>query len=127
MEFPYVYFNKPFGFHLPPREVVHRNINQLPSIRKLQVSICDWERLTVFSQQLPQEPWIPENSSRPLTEFLQCNTTLRDEADIKEAKSFHRRKMSDWSSRDHVTLPNSKWRQYLQTLFIPVERRLIAA
>ena len=33
--------------------------------------ICDWERLTVFSQQLPQEPWILENSSRPLTEFLQ--------------------------------------------------------
>ena len=22
----------------------------------------------------------------------------------------HRRKMSDWSSRDHVTLPNSRWR-----------------
>ena len=38
-----------------------------------------------------------------------------------------RRKMSDWSSRDHVTLPNSKWRQYFHTLFIPVERRLIAA
>ena len=32
--------------------------------------VCDWERLTVFSQQLPQEPWIPENSSRPFTEFL---------------------------------------------------------
>ena len=46
-----------------------------------------------------------------------------------EAKLYpvHRRKMSDWSSRDHVTLPNSKWRQYLHTLFIPVERRLIAA
>jgi len=42
-------------------------------------------------------------------------------------KVLHRRKMSDWSSRDHVTLPNSKWRQYLHTLFIPVERRLIAA
>ena len=41
--------------------------------------------------------------------------------------NLHRRKMSDWSSRDHVTLPNSKWRQYLHTLFIPVERRLIAA
>ena len=35
--------------------------------------------------------------------------------------------MSDWSSRDHVTLPNSKWRQHLQSLFIPVERRLIGA
>ena len=35
--------------------------------------------------------------------------------------------MSDWSTRDHVTLPNSKWRQYLHRLFIPVERRLIAA
>ena len=35
--------------------------------------------------------------------------------------------MSDWSTRDHVTLPNSKWRQYLHSLFIPVERRLIAA
>ena len=30
-----------------------------------------WEGLTVFSQQVLQEPWIPENSSRPLTEFLQ--------------------------------------------------------
>ena len=30
-----------------------------------------WEGLTVFSQQILQEPWIPENSSRPLTEFLQ--------------------------------------------------------
>ena len=35
--------------------------------------------------------------------------------------------MSDWSTRDQVTLPNSKWRQYLHRLFIPVERRLIAA
>ena len=43
------------------------------------------------------------------------------------SNSFHRRKMSDWSTRDHVTLPNSKWRQYLRRLFIPVERRLIAA
>ena len=41
--------------------------------------------------------------------------------------SVHRRKTSDWSTRDHVTLPNSKWRQYLHRLFIPVERRLIAA
>ena len=40
---------------------------------------------------------------------------------------LHRRKTSDWSTRDHVTLPNSKWRQYLHRLFIPVERRLIAA
>ena len=40
---------------------------------------------------------------------------------------FHWRKMSDWSTRDHVTLPNSKWRQYLHRLFIPEERRLIAA
>ena len=36
-------------------------------------------------------------------------------------------KMSDWLTRDHVTLPNSKWWQYLHRLFIPVERRLIAA
>ena len=35
--------------------------------------------------------------------------------------------MSDWLSRDHVTLPNSKWRQHLHSLFIPVERRLIGA
>ena len=41
--------------------------------------------------------------------------------------NFHRRKMSDWSTRDHVTLPNSKWRQYIHLLFIPVERREIAA
>ena len=40
---------------------------------------------------------------------------------------LHWRKTSDWSTRDHVTLPNSKWRQYLHRLFIPVERRLIAA
>ena len=38
--------------------------------------------------------------------------------------AVHRRKTSDWSTRDHVTLPNSKWRQYLHRLFIPVERRL---
>ena len=44
-----------------------------------------------------------------------------------ERLSVHRRKTSDWSTRDHVTLPNSKWRQYLHRLFIPVERRLIAA
>ena len=31
--------------------------------------------------------------------------------------SFHRRKTSDWSTRDHVTLPNSKWRQYIHRLF----------
>ena len=41
--------------------------------------------------------------------------------------TVHRRKTSHWSTRDHVTLPNSKWRQYLDRLFIPVERRLIAA
>ena len=40
----------------------------------------------VFSQQLPQEPWIAENCSRPLTEFLQFLNTeaaqdLRDEVD----------------------------------------------
>ena len=39
---------------------------------------------------------------------------------------LHRRKMSDWSTSDHVTLPKSKWRQYPYRLFIPVER-LIAA
>ena len=54
--------------------------------------ICDWERLTVFSQQLPQESWILENSSRPLTEFFSFNTEAAqdfcDEVDIKEAKSF---------------------------------------
>ena len=36
-------------------------------------------------------------------------------------ETIHRRKMSDWSTRDHVILPNSKWRQYLHRLFI-VER-----
>ena len=41
-------------------------------------------------------------------------------------KGIHRRKTSDWSTRDHVTLPNSKWRLYLHRLFIPVERSLIA-
>ena len=46
---------------------------------------------------------------------------------VRPMVHFHHRKMSDWSSRDHVTSPNSKWRQYLHTLFIPVERRLIAA
>ena len=46
---------------------------------------------------------------------------------ISNSLAIQRRKMSDWSSRDHVTLPHSKWRQYLHSLFIPVERRLIAA
>ena len=40
-------------------------------------------------------------------------------------QTFTRRKMPDWSTRDHVTLPNSKWRQYPHRLFIPVEVRLI--
>ena len=26
LEFRYIYLSKPFGLHLPPREVVHRNI-----------------------------------------------------------------------------------------------------
>ena len=46
----------------------------------------------IFSQQLPQEPWIPENSLGPLTEFFSSNTEaaqdFRDKVDIKEAKSF---------------------------------------
>ena len=54
------------------------------------------------------------------------NTNLSTEAHVPTPR-FHRRKMSDWSSRDHVTLPSSKCRQYLHSLFIPVERRLIAA
>ena len=43
---------------------------------------------------------------------------------IPLSRFFHRRKT--WT-RDHVTLPNSKWRLYLHRLFIPVERRFIAA
>ena len=46
--------------------------------------------------------------------------------DLGFLQMFYRRKMSDWSTRDQVTLPNSKWRQYFHRLFIPVERRLIA-
>ena len=49
------------------------------------------------------------------------------EQNIISCRQFHRRKTSDWSTRDHVTLPNSKWRQYLHRLFIPVDRRLFAA
>ena len=41
--------------------------------------------------------------------------------------TVHRQKTSDWSTRDQVTLPNSKWRLYLHRLFIPGERRFIAA
>ena len=44
----------------------------------------------------------------------------------KETAPPSRRKMSDWSTRD-VTLPNSKWRQYIYRLLIPVLRRLIVA
>ena len=46
--------------------------------------------------------------------------------DIFRQWMLHRVKTSDWSTRDHVTLPNSKSRQYLHHLFISVERRLIA-
>ena len=45
----------------------------------------------------------------------------------KTPVAVHRRKMSEWSTCDHVTLPSSKWRQYLHRLFIPVQRRLTAA
>ena len=47
--------------------------------------------------------------------------------DFNIGHSLHRRKTSDWSMRDHVTWPNSKWRLYLHRLFIPVERRFIVA
>ena len=54
--------------------------------------IHDSERLTVFSQQLPQEPLIPENSSRPLTEFLQfkyrSSTRLSRQSRYKRSKTF---------------------------------------
>ena len=52
-------------------EVVHSNLINCQAYANFKSQICDWERLTVFSQELPQEPWIPENSSGPLTEFLQ--------------------------------------------------------
>ena len=64
LEFPYVYLHKPFGFHLPLREIV-RAIKYLINCQadaNFNSQIC--ELLTVFSQQLPQKPWIPENSSR---------------------------------------------------------------
>ena len=32
----YVYPNKPFGFHLPPREVVHTNISS--TVKHMQTS-----------------------------------------------------------------------------------------
>ena len=53
------------------------------------------------------------------------STSLTNDFNI--GHSLHRRKTSDWSMRDHVTWPNSKWRLYLHRLFIPVERRFIAA
>ena len=36
LELPYVYLNKPFRFHLPPREVVHANI--LSTVERMQIS-----------------------------------------------------------------------------------------
>ena len=62
----------------------------------------------VFSQQLPQEPWIPANSSRPLTEFIQFWSSteaakdFRDEVDLKKAKSF------GWIKEHALWGPNSQ-------------------
>ena len=36
LEFRYVYLNKPFGFHLLPLEVVHRNISS--TVKHMQTS-----------------------------------------------------------------------------------------
>ena len=44
--------------------------------------------------------------------FYSCSCSQKN-----RSARLHRRKMTDWSSRDHVTLPHSKWRQYLHTLF----------
>ena len=74
----------------------------------------DWKRSSIFTQERSQEGKKIVVSSTHEQNVI-CRQTL------------HRRKMSDWSTRDDVTLPNSKWRQYLHCLFIPVERRLIAA
>ena len=64
MELPYVYLNKPFGFHLPPREVCSPRKYLINCRAYANFKSQNCERLTVFSQQLPQEPWVPENSSR---------------------------------------------------------------
>ena len=37
-------------------EVVHRNLINCQAYANFKSQICEWERLTVFSQQLPQEP-----------------------------------------------------------------------
>ena len=65
---------------------------------------------------------------------LSWNTTALSQSNCRNfscssisSQKLHRRKISDWSSRDYLTLPNSKWRQYPHRLFIPKERRLIAA
>ena len=38
----------------------HKYLINCQAYANLKSQICDWERLTVFSQQLPQEPWIPQ-------------------------------------------------------------------
>ena len=65
LKFRYVYLNslnKPFWFHLPPRAHSPRKyLINCQAHANFKSQICDWERLTVFSQQLSQEPWLPEN------------------------------------------------------------------
>ena len=52
MELSYVFLNKPFGFHLPPREVVHANIKstvdhmQISSLKSVIVKVNG-----IFSQE----------------------------------------------------------------------------
>ena len=74
--------------------------------------------IMIASSRRSDLPWSQEGASVVLFTHEQ-NSICR--------QKLHRRKMSDRSSRDYVTLPNSKWRRYLHSLCIPVERRLIAA
>ena len=75
LEFRYAYLNKPFGFHLPPREVQSTEILiNCQAYANFKSQIWDWERLTVLSQQLPQrslDTWKFFKLRAPLNEFLQ--------------------------------------------------------
>ena len=70
LELPHVISYKPFGFHLPTSGAVHARKYLMDCRAFANVKSQTCERLTVFSLQLPQEPWVPENSlNAPFLQF----------------------------------------------------------
>ena len=83
LEFRYVYFNDPFGFHLPPREVVHANIFK-STVKHMQTRYF----LSSYHKSLGYLKILEGRQLNFVSFTTEAAQEYRDEVDIKEAKSF---------------------------------------